>query len=382
MVSKRKRMSRDRTLETYVERLLAWEEPITAKKLEALAAEVGLSQEDLAAVRKQAQDHLSRGKNYVEFDCLEEAIEELTQAASLDPLNPEILQTLAAAYKGRYQKSKKSADKTAAITTAKRCLEVDPDDAIAAQLIASLETARKFPFKRMTGGLTTLLLVAGVFGSKPTIKLLFNGGQMDPPHKVNVELDIPVRELDLDSIYSDTPTTATETTTAADNTVTQPSAAGSQSPEIDIPIVFEQPGLTIEPRLSRLSNYEDSSFYKLQGVLLNSSDQEIDSLRLQVDYLDQDGNVLLSNSTMALDTHEGTMRPGDRHAFDLIQQISPEFAQLKLNVSTIDQLPAPDNYPAAPTIDYTWAQKNSSLKFELTSRQENFSTYSAGSGYF
>ncbi|MEO0739933.1 MAG: hypothetical protein AAFZ35_24365, partial [Cyanobacteria bacterium J06649_12] len=168
-------MSCDRTIETYIERLLAWKDPITAQTLDQLATEIGLSPDDMAAIHKQAQDHLSRGKNYIGFDCFDEAIEELTQAASLDPLNLEILQTLAAAHEGRYQKNKKTADKTAAIQTAKRCLDVALDDVTATKLIASLDTPKTSPFKRVIGGVGTLLLVVGVYGSKPIIKLLFSG---------------------------------------------------------------------------------------------------------------------------------------------------------------------------------------------------------------
>lgn len=378
-------MSCDRTIETYIERLLAWKEPITAQKLDELATEIGLSPDDIAAIHKQAQDHLSRGKNYIDFDCFDEAIEELTQAASLDPLNLEILQTLTTAYDGRYQKNKKPADKTAAIQTAKRCLDVAPDDVTATKLIASLETPKKSPLKRVMGGLGTLLLVVGVYGSKPIIKMLFSSNSSP----IDIELDIPERELNLDDILSDTSANsapqATETTTdipaavaATDNNAIE------NAPEVDIPVIFEQPGLTIDPRLSRLSNYDESSFYKLQGVLINDSDQEIDSLRLQVDYLDNAGNVLLSDSTMALDTHEGMMRPGDHHAFDLIKKINPTLTQLRLSVTTVDQLPAPASYPTAQPLDYSWPSSKQSpgIKFELTRRRENFSTYAADNGYF
>lgn len=375
-------MSCDRTIETYIERLLAWKEPITAQTLDQLATEIGLSPDDMAAIHKQAQDHLSRGKNYIDFDCFDEAIEELTQAASLDPLNLEILQTLAAAHEGRYQKNKKTADKTAAIQTAKRCLDVAPDDVTATKLIASLDTPKKSPFKSVLGGVGTLLLVVGVYGSKPIIKMLFSSNSSPT---IDIELDIPERDLNLDDILPDSAASsapqATETTTdtpgGGNNAIENP-------PEVDIPVIFEQPGLTIEPRLSRLSNYDDSSFYKLQGVLVNESDQEIDSLRLQVDYLDNAGNVLLSDSTMALDTHEGMMRPGDHHAFDLIKQINPTFTQLRLSVTTVDQLPAPASYPAAQSLDYIWpsAKQSPGIKFELTRRRENFSTYAADNGYF
>ena len=55
-----------------------------------------------------------------------------------------------------------------------------------------------------------------------------------------------------------------------------------------------------------------------------------------------------------------------------------------MTVTTVDQLPAPASYPAAQPLDYTWPSSNQSpgIKFELTPRRENFSTYSADNGYF
>ena len=77
-------MGRDRVIETYIQRLLDWEAPITADSLNALAAEVGLGPDDIAAVKQKAQDHLERGRNYLDFNCPDEAIEELTQASALE----------------------------------------------------------------------------------------------------------------------------------------------------------------------------------------------------------------------------------------------------------------------------------------------------------
>ncbi|MGD1855273.1 MAG: hypothetical protein ACFB2W_13600 [Leptolyngbyaceae cyanobacterium] len=357
-------MSRDRIIKTYIERLLAWEEPVTPQRLDALAAEVGLGPDDIAAVRKQAQAHLTRGQNYIDFDCLDEAIDELGQAASLDPLNLEILQTLAAAYKTRYQNNKSSTDKTAAIQTARRCLDVAPDDATAVQLIAQLDKPRKSLRPWIAGGLGLLLLAMGA-----ALEIAPLNRRIPP----RVELDIPIQELDLEEIFS----TPTEPSVPLVN-----ETADAGAGEVDIPVLFEQPGLQIEPRRSRLSNYKNSSFYKLQGVLVNDSNQEIDSLRLQVDYLDKNDQVILTKGVMAFDTHEGIMRPGDRHAFDLIQETTPNLAQLRLQVATLDQLPAPSSYPEAQSIDYSWANAPQNIKFDLNLRQENFSTYTTGSSYF
>ena len=67
VVKQRIRMSCDRTIETYIERLLAWKEPITAQTLDQLATEIGLSPDDMAAIhieRFHKRLHLMEGKGF------------------------------------------------------------------------------------------------------------------------------------------------------------------------------------------------------------------------------------------------------------------------------------------------------------------------------
>lgn len=91
----------DRIIETYVQRLLAWEAPLTSETLTSLATDVGLSEADIEAVERQAQAHLARGRNYLSVDCLDDAIEELTQATTLSPLNLDAIHSLSEAYRDR-----------------------------------------------------------------------------------------------------------------------------------------------------------------------------------------------------------------------------------------------------------------------------------------
>ncbi|NEZ57423.1 FxLYD domain-containing protein [Adonisia turfae] len=339
-------MGREQIIETYIQRLLAWEEPLTADKLSALAEEVGLSSEDVAAVQQKAQDHLERGRNYLDFDCLDEAITELTQATALDPLNFESLQTLTYAYDQRYGKHKHIEDKQQAIALAKRCLELNPSNEDAVMLISALEHEVSGRQRLLWFGLAGLLLLGG---SKFTVDTIVKRSE--------------IRQLTQDAVLEVTPGQP-------------PSQTPGTGTKIDIPINFDQPGVVIEPRLSRLDNYTDSSYYTLQGVVLNDSDQEIDSLQLQIEYLNKDGVAIATDSTDAIAENDATVRPGDSHAFDLIQKITPELTDVRLNLTTIDEVPAPPNYAQAPPIDYTWSfQQPTQVKFALATRSENFNLY-------
>lgn len=348
-------MGRDRIIEQYIQRLLEWEDPVTAETLSALAAEAGLGPEELAAVQKKAQEHLERGRNYLDFDRLDDAIDELTQATTLDPLNFESLQSLTYAYDQRYGKQKHPADKEQAIALAKRCLELKPSDEDAVILISSLEQDVNGRHRLLWLGLAIGVIAIGF---KPVMDIITTRSE--------------VAQL-TQAIDPEAPAAVPAPTNSAADT----SAA-------DIPIQFEQPGLTLDPRQSRLDNYEDASYYTLQAVLLNTSDQEIDALQLQIEYLDDAGNAIATDSKDAIADNNATVRPGDHHAFDLIQKTTPDLASIRLSVTTLDQVPAPETYAAATPIPYTWDIKQpAQLSFDLTARRESLDIYNlTDSAYF
>lgn len=353
-------MGRDRIIETYIQRLRSWEEPLTADSLDTIAQEVGLEPDDLAAVQQKAQDHLERGRSYLEFSCLDEAIDELNQAMALDPLNLEGLQSLTYAYDQRYVKRKHASDKKQAIALAQRCLELDPNGEASVMLISTLEHKVNSRQRLIWLGLAALLVIVG---AKPIMDMLAQRAEVEQltQDAIADSQNADSQNLDTDSIES------AETSTAA-----------------DIPITFEQAGLSLDPRLSRLDNYEDASYYTLQGVLLNDSTQEIDALQLNIEYLDQAGDAIATDTKDVIAENDATVRPGDHHAIDLIQKTTPELATVRLNVITIDELPAPPSYDPAPLIPYTWEiQQPPQLDFDLTARSENVNIYDlTDSAYF
>ena len=136
--------------------------------------------------------------------------------------------------------------------------------------------------------------------------------------------------------------------------------------------------MEIDPRLSRLNNYTDSSFYTLNGVLLNNGDQELATLRLKVDYLDAQGNILAAESTEALADNEAELRPGDTHAVNLLKKINPDLTQVRLSVVTRDQIPAASTYGLNPVVNYTWGfTQPLNLDFSIVARTDQFKNYSS-----
>lgn len=341
-------MEQDSIIDTYIQRLNQ-EKPTTADTLTALAQEIGLGPDDLAAVQQKAHDHLELGRNYLDFDALDEAIDELTQATTLDPLSFEGFQHLAYAYDQRYGKQKNETDKKQAIAAAKRCRELSPSDEDAVILISSLEHEVDGRQRFMWIGLL-LIIVAGA-----AIPI---AGFLSTQSEVKQLTEDVTQEIELNAL----PEPADATDDASDLAAT-------------IPITFEQAGLTVDFRQSRLDNYQDSSYYTLQGVLQNTSDQAIKALSLQVEYLDQEGSAIATDIKEVLAENDATVRPGDHHAFDIIHKTTPELTSIRLSVTNIDQAPAAA-YDQPTPIKYTWdSQPPAQLTFDLTSRNENLGVY-------
>ena len=340
--------SSDRIIETYVQRLLAWEAPLTPETLTSLATEVGLSEADIQAVERQAQAHLARGRNYLSVDCLDDAIAELTQATTLSPLSLDVIHALSEAYSQRYQAKKSSKDKAKSIALAKRAMEIQPSDQKAAAMIKSLESQPSWLNPQQVGANVLKLVIAASVISGVGFLVWW------PIHALESSSDA------VTSPFSD----------SAGESPGELAAA-----EVDIPVEFEASGLTVEARLSRLKNYDKKSFYELHAVLINDGQQEIDALRLKVEYFDANGTVIAADDVEAVRESGATLRPGDQSAFKLLEETTPRLAKLRLSMTTIDQLPASESYAEPAPVAYEWdVRQPPQISFTLGSRSESFTS--------
>ncbi|MEM7067071.1 MAG: hypothetical protein AAF572_28400 [Cyanobacteria bacterium P01_B01_bin.77] len=359
-------MDRDRIIEAYIQRLLAWEKPVNQDTLAAISKEVGITPAEMHAVRRQAQAHFTRGRNYIEFGVLNEAIDELTQAMALDPLNLTILHCLANAYNLRYNREQEPADRQKALLVAKRCVELKPNDKEALVLISFLEHTpandeqKVFQWTKqkigvVAGGVVTVGL--GLMGlsrlpvfSQPPVLLGPAPGTIVPGS----------------AIYeSSTPgTSRQEAPVAADIDL---------SADVEIPVNFEYPGIVLEARLSQVGDYEDAVYYQLHGIFINAGDQEIRQLALKVEFLDQNNVAIAANDTEAIGISDAIIRPGDTHAFNLLQKVTSDLSTVQLSVTTLEQALARNTYVPPTPINYGWdSLEPETISFELASRSEVF----------
>ncbi|ESA37094.1 tetratricopeptide repeat domain protein [Leptolyngbya sp. Heron Island J] len=362
-------MGRDRIIEAYIQRLLSWEQPVTQDTLAVIAQEVGITSDELTAISTQADSHLTRGRAYIEFGCLDDAVKELGHAASLEPLNLDVLHTLANTYNLRYNRTHDADDRQKALLVAKRCVELKPDDKEALVLISFLENnstkgnPKPSPWTQqkvaaLAGGVVTFGI--GMMGLSRLPIFSPPPAPMGPAPGTIVPGSVIYESLDAAD--------ANDSQSARDD------MAIELSSDVDIPVVFDYPGLVMEPRRSELGDYEDATYYQLQGVFINSSNQEFSNLVLDVEFLDRNGVAIATAQKEAIADTDALIRPGDTHTFNLLQKITPELETVRLSAISLQQAPARRTYVPPTPINYSWDQlEPEDISFELASRSEEFS---------
>src|SRR5690349_12750352 len=98
--------SNDQRIQNYLDRLLSLknhqEGAISLEDMQSVARELGMTDEEVAAATRAAGTYLQRGREHIRHQLWDEAVDDLTGAASLDPTKPDPLYWLASAYNGRW----------------------------------------------------------------------------------------------------------------------------------------------------------------------------------------------------------------------------------------------------------------------------------------
>lgn len=325
--------------------------------LEAIALEVGISPEVLQQARQVSQDHFHRGVEWVQQQRWAEAIAELNNSLELNPSSPETHYQLALAHRGKFEMTGEEGDRQTALKHVQQCLHLQPNFRSALDLQQSLTQAASSSASKSTPwGVVAGVLASGLMGLAAVVTLILRPGSAPTPNPVA-------------SAPEPTTTPTPSPTDASSNATTSATAS-----EVDIPLELTDSlttaGISVEPRLSRLSNYAESSFYEMQALLVNDSDQEWQKVSLTAEWLDAQGNVLMQKPLRALDTFQSPMRPGDRHPFATITEISPGLQTIRLSLQTADTTPAASSYDPGTVVPVTWdTQQASHWQLEVRERQ-------------
>jgi len=139
-------------LQDYIARLLNMQDTretfLEEADLETTARDMGLTDEDLAKIAASVAAHQQRAANFAKYNRWDPAIEEYRQAVALQPFNPELTLGLAAAHRGRWQKTGSAEDRAHAERYAQRTIDLDADNEAAFKLLSELD---RVPIRATTG---------------------------------------------------------------------------------------------------------------------------------------------------------------------------------------------------------------------------------------
>ncbi len=366
------------TLSTYLKRVMALKDERrgtpSEEELKAVAREIGLSDEDLAAIDQAAEDHAARGQGYLEHGRFSDAITELEEAVGVAPRRVEWLHDLSRAYVGRWREGGEAADRDRdrAEALARECLELDPHHAASYEVLNELDRSpsASSPGKR-TAAVITLFAAAMLLTVVIAGTVLWNTAEdVGAP---SVEAPVP------EAVNAPVPVTS------------KPVGNESAARELDVPVTLD-PGSTgvvlgLDPRLSRLVAYgSGQSFYTLNAILSNRGASELDKLGLRLELLDDGGTVVDSATFEAPNKAAPVLRPGDAHAFHHLEQTAASARAARLVVEIVEQNPAASSYAAAAPLDFEWrAERPADLEIALRERSRRFSENAFGKdggGYF
>ncbi|MEO5930301.1 MAG: hypothetical protein ABIR47_10255 [Candidatus Kapaibacterium sp.] len=139
--------SSDEILRTYIANVLRVQQEsdrtaLSDKELEQVALDAGMTDADLALVRRRIDDCLNRGNGFIRYRNWNDAVQELEQARALAPNNVAALNALATAYAGRWQNTGNRADAEHARNAAERVLQLDSRNDTALRIVSALQTKR------------------------------------------------------------------------------------------------------------------------------------------------------------------------------------------------------------------------------------------------
>ena len=327
-------------------------EELSARELKDIARELGLSDADLARADRTAQDHLSRGRGYLDHGLLDDAIAELRSAVVLRPLDAGMMLALAEAFAARFAARSDPDDRQEADQLAKQALELDP------ALQGAFALRRQLADAGTSGSASAAAVGEQATSRSPLLPLLLMaGGAVAAVALVGVVLLFVVRTGPAEAPVAPM---VQEPATVAAVEAAPPAERFRGQISAEVAPYAALPELALAPQQVELSEHPDSWALKVNGRLQNGSDKLVTTARAQVELLAADGTVVHAKDFKVFDNL--TLRPGDTEAwYTLVYEEgyadgyqTPVSARFSILSAELDAAAA--SYPPAAPADWAWGE--------------------------
>ncbi len=306
----------------------------------AIALEVGLSTADLDAAQQAASEHLSRGRGYLHHGFHAEACQELERGVALTPHDAAAVRLLGHAYVEHFLANGDRAARDRARAVLQRCIDLNPSDQAAYEMLASLNPPKVPLAIRLRGlpqGLTSVLAGALLWGAWLAHEAV-NSPPAAEPTEAPASAGVP-------AIADPTAAPATQT----------PSAPNGPRLPVEFSALGPWRALVLEEARAKLDRHPNMAFLTLGANLRNESRLELETLEVRLEILDAEGKAHTTALEGVVQKFHAPLRPGDTQPFHWFTQTSTEAAAVRLTVVDATSVPAPSTYPEAPPLPLAWA---------------------------
>ena len=361
---------REKDFRSYIERV----EQLKSEKnvelndtdLKEIAQDVGITESDLEEARKKSSDSLTRAKEYLERQLLDDALKEALDSASLAPWDKAPLYVQALIYEQKANKGDKESS-AMAMELCRRIIKMDAMYEPAFDLLARLENP---PFLRVAGK----YLAGAAIGFGALIYLSFSPAPAgNSPHIVEPAAtknpQIPVTHPE------STPKVPLESQLPSmESTVNNDALPLVDNRPAQLPVVLVSDKNCTGIKLSSYTSVLRFGFHQISCNFINESNLEYTLLKLKLEYVDSKGTLIDDSNDIAfLDTHEGLVRPGDSFGRGGTYSLK----SLKLCPSMVRLVPidyksmkSPGDYGKSPQLKISWETPQQE-RFQLTASLRN-----------
>lgn len=314
-----------KNLEKYLQKILEFrhlkKDQLTFDELKKIAYEMGMTDTDWHYLVRSFEAHLARGNGFFKYRDWDDAIAEMEQALAINPFHEGAIVTVSLAYANRYRDYERTSDRQHAEEYARRCLEINPSNEQALQVLSSLRkehVQRKITEKE---SLRTLIVAASLG------VLVFAGLaylSWSSPFSSGYRQQMAHYE---DSHY-----------------IKVGAKSYAQSSGMDVPIHFVHntisDGLTFDLVTSEFRDYGDEYSYSMKAAIkINHADVKL--LKLRIELMDAYGKTLMTHYKNVIDQYTPIGKQGDVLPFYFIEMIKqrdiPDFKEVKVTVEEIEK---------------------------------------------